>query len=99
MWGTIAKFKVTPGREEWIVAQVNAMRTERMHGWLYTHVFRSDADPHEMWMVAMFESKEAYQRNAQSPAQDLAYRTLRSAMETDPEWHDVEEMMEQNRAG
>ena len=41
----------------------------------------------------MFETKEAYQRNAESLAQHAVYLMLRSCLESDPEWHDVDEMV------
>lgn len=91
MWGTIAKMRVKPGMEAFIRGQFEAMATERMHGWLSTSIYRSVTDPQEFWMVAMFESEAAYKANAASRAQHTVYLTLRSAMETDPEWHDVSE--------
>jgi hypothetical protein len=39
-------------------------------------------------MCVVFESKEAYVRNAESPKQDAEYRKLRALLEADPEWHD-----------
>ena len=93
MWGTIAKMKVKPGAEPFLLTQFHAMRNaERMHGWLFTHLFRSETDPDEMWMVAMFTDKEAYRRNAESSGQHRVYELLRSCPESDPERHDVDEL-------
>ena len=93
MWGTIAKMKVRPGAEQFLFTQLHSMRNaERMPGWLFSHVFRSDVDPHEFWLVAMFTDKEAYQRNAESPGQHQVYLLMRSCLEADPEWHDVDEV-------
>ena len=52
--------------------------------------FRSDEDPQTCWMVAVFESREAYRANAERPNQDVRYRLMRSCLEEDPEWHDGE---------
>ena len=93
MWGTIARLRVRQGvPEDYLVAQMRALNTARMGGWQGTTIYRSDADPHELWMVVMFESKEAYQRNAASSAQHQLYLTLRACLEADPEWHDVAEI-------
>ena len=92
MWGTIARMRVRPGAEQFLFTQFHSMRNaERMPGWLFTHLFRADTDPREYWMVAMFTDKEAYQRNAESPGQNQVYLLIRSCLEADPEWHDVEE--------
>lgn len=72
--------------------QFEALNTARMAGWLHTSIFRSDTDTDEYWMLAMFESKEAYQRNAESSTQHQVYLMLRSLMTGDPEWHDVDEV-------
>ena len=64
-----------------------------MDGVVWISFYGGDEDPRELWMVAMFETKEAYQRNAESPAQHAVYLMLRSCLESDPEWHDVDEMV------
>lgn len=93
MWGTIAKMRVRPDvPQQYLVGQLAALNRERMEGWLHTTFFQSDTDPNEYWMVAMFESREAYLRNAESRAQHQVYLTLRSMMVDDPEWHDVAEV-------
>ena len=93
MWGTIARLRLKPDvPEQYLMAQLHAMSTDRMSGWRQTVLYRSDADPHELWMVAMFESKDAYRRNAESSAQNAVYVMLRSCLEADPEWHDVAEV-------
>ncbi|MBK9093643.1 MAG: hypothetical protein IPM84_12905 [Anaerolineae bacterium] len=47
-----------------------------------------DADPGELFLVAVFESKEAYWANAQSPEQSERFMQLRALLLADPEWHD-----------
>jgi quinol monooxygenase YgiN len=93
MWGTIAKMKLKPGAGPFLRAQFHSMRNaERMPGWLFTHLFESDTDPNELWMVAMFTDKEAYRRNAESPGQHQVFLLIRSCLEEDVEWHDVNEV-------
>lgn len=93
MWGTIARMKLKPGAGPFLRTQFHSMRNaERMPGWLFTHLFQSDTDPNELWMVAMFTDKEAYRRNAESPGQHQVFLTIRACLEEDPEWHDVDEV-------
>ena len=86
MYGTIAKIHTDP-------AQVDALRAlaARMGaapGQLGRYVFQMDADPGELFLVAVFESRQAYWDNAQSPEQHQRYQELRALLDSDPEWHD-----------
>ena len=86
MYGTIAKIHTNP-------AQVDALRAlaERMGtapGQLGRYVFQMDADPGELFLVAVFESQQAYWDNAKSPEQHQLYQELRALLDSDPEWHD-----------
>ena len=94
MWGTIARMRVRPDvPEEYLQGQLRAFNTDRMSGWVSTTFYRSDDDPQELWLVAMFEDKESYRANAESSAQHSVYLTLRACLEDDPEWHDVAEFV------
>ena len=73
------------------MAQMSAI-SRQPPGALDWTFYRSDTDPRDLWMIAMFESKDAYQRNAESPAQHAVYLLLRACLEDDPEWHDVGEL-------
>ena len=93
MWGTIARMQVREDvPEEYLLAQVNAFSSNRMNGMVSVTFYRSDGDPREFWLVAMFETQEAYRKNAERPAQHSAYLTLRALLERDFEWHDVDEI-------
>ncbi len=86
MWGTIARMRVRPDvPEEYLVAQLRALNTDRMAGWVHTTFFRSDDDPRELWLVAMFKDREAYRANAETAAQHAVYMILRACLEEDPE--------------
>ncbi|HZB98136.1 MAG TPA: hypothetical protein VE219_06015, partial [Candidatus Sulfotelmatobacter sp.] len=54
------------------------------------YVYKSDGNPDEYWVAAIFESKDAYMRNANTPQQDANFRQMRELLEADPEWHDGE---------
>jgi len=94
MWGTIARMRMRPDvPHEYLMAQARALNAERMRGLLYTSFYRSDTDPRDYWMVAMFESKEAYRANAESRAQNAVYEMMRACLESEPQWNDVDEVL------
>jgi hypothetical protein len=43
-------------------------------GYVATVVHQMDSDPDELYMAVVFESQEAYTKNADSPDQDARYR-------------------------
>ena len=57
-------------------------------GQVARYVYLMDADPGELFLVAVFESRQAYWDNAQSPEQHQRYQDLRALLDSDPEWHD-----------
>jgi quinol monooxygenase YgiN len=86
MYGTIARVKIDPTRIEELKALGDAMDTAR--GQVARYVYQMDADPGVLFLVAVFESEEAYWANAQSPEQNQRYMQLRALLLEDPEWHD-----------
>ena len=87
MYGTIARMKGKPGALELFRLQESRRRPE---GILGTYIFQMDGDPPEFWAVVVFQDRESYQKNAQSPEQDREYRALRALLLEEPEWHDGE---------
>ena len=88
MYGTIAKIHTAPAQVEALKALAERMSTAP--GQLGRYVFQMDADPGELFLVAVFESRDAYWDNAQSPEQHQRYQELRALLDSDPEWHDGE---------
>ena len=86
MYGTIARLKIDPTKIEELIAVGDSMGTAP--GQLARYAYQTDADPGEIYLVAVFESKEAYWANAQSPEQHERYMRLRALLLEDPEWHD-----------
>lgn len=87
MYGTIAKLRVKPGKidamNEWSDRYESAIP-----GMISQYVFQQDSDPSELYLVVLFESKDAYVANAQSPDQHQRYLQYREFLDADPEWHD-----------
>ncbi len=88
MYGTIARVKIDPAKLEELKAL--GQRIGVAPGQVARYVFRMDADPGELFLIAIFESRETYWANAQSPEQAQRYQEMRALMVADPEWHDGE---------
>lgn len=90
MYGTVARLRVKPGAEETLMAQLRAYGTLNVPGYQRSYMYRMDNDPVEWYMAVVFDSKESYRANAESPEQDQRYREMLALLEREPEWHDGE---------
>jgi quinol monooxygenase YgiN len=90
MYGTIARFQVKPGMEAKLTELQQEYNTTPVPGFVVTYIYQMDTNPREYYLVAVFESQEAYRANASSPEQDTRYRKFRALLTADPEWHDGE---------
>jgi quinol monooxygenase YgiN len=88
MYGTIARVKIDPAKVEEL--KTLGRRIGVAPGQIARYVYQMDANPGELFLVVVFESREAYWANAQSPEQNLRFQEMRALMLADPEWHDGE---------
>jgi hypothetical protein len=87
MYGTVAKLIAKPGAIE----ELRRMESERRPaGYVGSYVLQSDQAANELWLVVLFENKESYLANADSPEQDAEFRRLMNYLITEPDWHDGE---------
>jgi quinol monooxygenase YgiN len=86
MYGTVAKIKIKPGAIDELTRWNND--GEHSPGYVGAYAFQTDADPDELYMVAIFDSKESYFANAGSPEQAAAYERMAKFFAAEPEWHD-----------
>lgn len=91
MYGSVFYMKPKAGQEQEIIQLFEEWKQNRkpvvkgaVGGYLYK------LDKGGMMGVAIFESKEDYQANAESPEQNQWYLKLRDQLEEDPEWNDGE---------
>jgi quinol monooxygenase YgiN len=89
MYGTIARLRLKPGMDEQFRELLRELRPQ-VPGLVFDHVYRTDAESHEYYLVVGFASQEAYRANAASPEQHARYERYRALLEADPEWHDGE---------
>jgi len=90
MYGTVARFQAKPGAEKQLTALLNQFEWHQVPGFVAEYIYRLDSEPDTYFMVALFENKETYFANADSPEQDARYRQFRALLVDDPEWHDGE---------
>lgn len=90
MYGTVARMRVKQGMEPELLAMYDRMDASITSGYVGEIVYRSDADPQIYFLAVVFESKEAYMANANSPEQHAEYVRYRAMLEEEPEWHDGE---------
>ncbi|OAI41472.1 hypothetical protein AYO38_03540 [bacterium SCGC AG-212-C10] len=91
MFGSIGIFKVQPGNEEAAATYFNSWWSDRaphVKGAIAGSLHRNDANPSEFILSVVFESKEAYEANANAPEQDKWYQGLRALLAADPRWMD-----------
>lgn len=86
MYGTIAKVQTDAGKIDELKAL--AQRLGTAPGQLGRLVYQMDANPNELFLVALFESRQAYWDNAQSPEQHARYQEMSVLFTSEPEWHD-----------
>ena len=89
MYGTIAQLRVKSGMEEQFSAYAQKVQ-EKDPGEVASYVYRTDSDPSTFYLVAIFESKEAYVANANRPETDARYQHMHAYLDSEPEWHDGE---------
>lgn len=90
MYGTVARFRVKPGKADDLRSLMNGREYQTIPGLKSTYVYQMDSDSDEFYLAVAFESKDAYWKNAQSPEQNDRYTRMRELMTADPEWHDGE---------
>lgn len=88
MYGTVARLHCKPGGIEWVRAWMEVQSKRAMTGWVSTTLFEADAEPNVVWITVLFESKEAYFANANTPIQDQLYHQMLTGLEEPPQWHD-----------
>ena len=88
MYGTIARFRVLPGKKEEVLRLLGEYDGAGIDGWVGDYALQMDRDPDEFFMVAVFKDKATYTANADSPAQHERYLKWRALLAADPEWND-----------
>jgi quinol monooxygenase YgiN len=96
MYGTIARVKTRPGALDFLRQLAQQSKSDPPPGAVAEYIYQMDSDPNELWLVVMFESKEAYHANAQNPETHAKYEQIMAWFTEEPEWHDGEVVMKTN---
>ncbi len=97
MYGTIAKLRVKPGKEQEL-RETMGNAGQDTPGFVFAHVYRMDDDPQTLMLAVAFDSRESYRANAESPEQHQEYLAYRALLDADPEWHDGEIVWSESQA-
>jgi heme-degrading monooxygenase HmoA len=90
MYGTVAHFFVKPGMESKLAEQIAEFDAIKRRGAKAVYVYRMDNNPNEFYMAVVWDTKENYVANANSPEQNTRYQDYVQTLERAPEWHDGE---------
>lgn len=90
MYGTVARMRAKPGMEQRLHDLMRRVVERSIPGYKTTYIYRMDADSSIYMMAVVFENRETYVANANSPEQDAEYRRMLELLEEPPEWHDGE---------
>lgn len=88
MYGTIAHFRLRPGVRDEFIQMMDSFGEDSIAGWKADYYFQMDRDSDEFFLVAIFQDKETYGANADSPEQHERYLKFRSFLSEDPQWND-----------
>jgi hypothetical protein len=90
MYGTIARLRLKPGMGAQAAAYMQERYEDTIPGSRGSYIYQMDADADELYLVVMFDSKESYMANANSPEQNTRYEEMLGFLAGPPEWHDGE---------
>jgi quinol monooxygenase YgiN len=88
MYGTIARLFIKPGSFERLQEMTQRWQAELPAGHVAAYIYQMDKNPNELYMIAVFESKEQYVANANSAEQNRRFNEMMQLLEREPEWHD-----------
>jgi antibiotic biosynthesis monooxygenase (ABM) superfamily enzyme len=90
MYGTVARMKVKRENLDALRAWAREAEARGVPGYVNAHVLLPDDWNDEVIVAVMFEDKDSYVKNADSPEQHESYLQMRALLEADPEWTDGE---------
>ncbi len=92
MYGTVGRAHVRPeNRDRLAEVMMNPVYAE-VPGYRRGYLMFPENRENEVLIVAVFEDRDAYVRNADDPAQHQRYLEYRALLEDEPEWSDGEWM-------
>jgi len=90
MYGTVARMRLKAGAEPQMQALMKEYEGLEVPGYVRSTVYKMDGDADEYYLTVVFEDRESYRANAESPEQNERYEKMAALLEGEPEWHDGE---------
>jgi heme-degrading monooxygenase HmoA len=73
MYGTVARMRVKPGLVNQLQDWMRQEEARSVPGYKTSYTYQMDSDPTAVYVAIVFESREAYVANAQSPQMDARH--------------------------
>ncbi len=90
MYGTVARLRLKPDSEPRMRELMAEYESLQVPGYVRSTVYQLDDDPRDLYLAVVFESRESYRANAESPEQHARFVQMMELLEGEPEWHDGE---------
>jgi heme-degrading monooxygenase HmoA len=88
MYGTVARIQIKPGAEAQLDQLSRDFGSLKIPGFIASYVYQTG--PQECYLTVLFDSRQSYVANAESPEQNARFQEMRALFTADPEWHDGE---------
>lgn len=90
MYGTVGRASIKPENKEKLAEVFRNQSGADVQGFVSGYVMFPENMEGEVLIVAMFEDRDSYRRNAEDPAQHERYLEYRALLDSEPEWSDGE---------
>ena len=90
MFGTVGDLRFDPANRQQLEKEVEDDAYLGVDGYRWGQVLFDESDPGHAVIVAVFDDRETYFKNADDPEQDERYRRMRALLKRDPTWTDGE---------
>ncbi len=90
MYGTIAHMRFKAENKQALVDNLTSQTRVDVPGFVSARLLFPDDRPGEAYLAAVFEDRDSYMKNADSPEQHDRYVQMRALLDADPEWTDGE---------
>ena len=90
MYGTVGRVKVKPENQQKLVEVLRGQNNANISGFRQAFVMFPENRQGEAILVAMFEDRDSYWKNANDPEQDKRYQEFAHNFDGEPEWSDGE---------
>jgi hypothetical protein len=90
MYGTVGRVKVKKENQQKLVETLKGQENANTPGFKQAFIMFPENREGEGILVAMFEDRDSYWKNANDPEQDKRYQEFAQYFDGEPEWSDGE---------